>query len=274
MKISKDFFFTVIKHLIVAALLLCATLLLLELPALYYKKADSELLLEQGMSTYQLKSVNQNYILFSEKLKIFRDAYGNYALGDFTRFTEEEVRTAEALLAGEITALLGEDYGAVSKALERGEMESRGMCIPMMDYSEEQVKMWDIGVLEFTCDEKNWGGVAVYDGDSGKLFLFSCEVPGVWKEDTEEERQYWEELPITPFEGYAEEDVPQKIQAEDSYMERVKAYYDGVEVDWEESSVYFGEEVFVAPFTMEELDRSSLLWEIQYYFEKMYGSTY
>ena len=47
MKISKDFFFTVFKHLIVAALLLCATMLLLELPALYYKKADSELLLEQ-----------------------------------------------------------------------------------------------------------------------------------------------------------------------------------------------------------------------------------
>ncbi len=270
MRISKEYFWTALKHLVLFALLLCATMLLLELPALYYKKADGELLLERGTSSYQLKSVNQNYILFAEKLKIFQDIYGNYALGEFSQFTEEEVLRAEATLAGEIIALLGEDYKKVSDALERGEMESKGMCIPVMDYSQKQVKMWDMGVLVFSCKEKNWEGIAVYDEESGKLFWLACEVPGIFKQE-----MVWsstEKGSAINDEGYMEEEISHKTQTEESYMERIKAYYDGVGVVWEECDVYWGESVYITPLTIKEVERSSVLWDMQYFFNNIYNS--
>ena len=52
-------------------------------------------------------------------------------------------------------------------------------------------------------------------------------------------------------------------------MERIKSYYDGVEVNWKECDLVFGDAVFVAPFTTIELDRSSLLHELWSIFEKI-----
>ena len=136
MKNNRDYIYTLLKQLLLFALLMSATLLLLELPALFYKQADSELLLEQGMASYQLKSVNKNYILFSEKIKIFENSYVEYALGDIGVLTEAEVTEAETILAREMTELFGENYEPVTEALNRGEFESRGVVIPVMNYSK------------------------------------------------------------------------------------------------------------------------------------------
>ncbi len=269
MKLSKEHIFTVLKHGIVFALLMCATLLLLELPNLYYKKADSELLLEQGMSIYQLKSVNKNYILFSDKLKLFQNEYVNYALGEFAEFTEAEATKAEERLAGEMQMILGEPYEGITKALDKGEFVSIGGLIPVMDYSEEQVRMWDIGILVFTSEEKNRRGVTIYDEESGKIFWLYCEAPADWQDATwgsdsgqKEEAVQADTLYGVDFtEKYKEEHI------RDSYLEKVKAYYDGVEVVWEENVLSFGEYVCITPLTERELERSTLLWEISMYLE-------
>ncbi len=269
MKFNKDYLFTALKHLVLFALLMCATLLLLEVPALYYKKADGELLQEKGSATYQLKSVNKNFILFSEKVKLFQSAYANFALGDFTELTEAEIIEAEEQLVEELTEMFGEYYEPVISKLEQGEFDTWGLAVPVMDYSDEQVQMWDIGVLLLSNGEGGWECVVIYDGDSGKIFVLSCNTPGGWKDTVEE-------VPV--FEKYndSEADAEKYVYETglyDLFLERIKAYYDGVEVVLKENVLYFGDSVFVSPFTGAELERSSLLWEIEQMLS-LYGVKY
>ena len=93
----------------------------------------------------------------------------------------------------------------------------------------------------------------MYDVDSGKLFLVNCNTPGAWGniQKIEKEHIYNAEIVTEP------------------HMERIKSYYDSVEVNWEECDLIFGDEVFVAPFTTIELNRSSLLHELWSIFEKI-----
>lgn len=253
MKLSKEYLTTVVKHLILFVLLICATLLLLQLPALYYRKADSELLLEKGESVYQLKSVDRNFILFSEKMKLFQNENYDFALGELQEFSEADVTQAEELVAGELEAMFDVDMDPVIRKLEESSLYSWGFQISVMDYTRESVRMWDVGILAFTEEEYGWEGICVYDVDSGKLFLVNCNTPGAWGniQKIEKEHIYNAEIVTEP------------------HMERIKNYYDGVEVNWKECDLVFGDEVFVAPFTTRELDRSSLLHELWSIFEKI-----
>lgn len=263
MKISRDYIYTLLKQLLLFALLMSATLLLLELPALFYKQADSELLLEQGMASYQLKSVNKNYILFSEKIKIFENSYVEYALGDIEVLTEAEVTEAETILASEMTELFGENYEPVTEALNRGEFESRGVVIPVMDYSKEQVQMWDIGILVFVCHERNWTGYTLYDYDSGKIIFLNCDAIGGWNFSKNET---WKE----PYDAYENENDKiygsiEKVQEPESDdMARINAYYEGIEIVVEESNIFLGDYVQVSPLTVTEINESSLFWDPQH----------
>ncbi len=252
MKGNKEYMVMVIRHLFLFVLLMCATLLLLQLPALYYKKEDSELLLEKEESEYQLKSVDRNFVLFSEKMKLFQEESYDFALGEYHVFTEAEVIHAEESIAKELKEMFDVDLDPVIRKLEESSMESRGFQISVMDYAKESVRMWDVGLLMFREAEYGWEGVCIYDVDSGKLFLVSCEVPGAWDNIDRIGETYYYESEIS-----------------NSYMERVINYYDSVEVNWEDCMHSFGDEIFVAPFTDWELERSSLLVELEGIYQKI-----
>lgn len=252
MEWNKEYSITVISHIFLFVLLICATFLLLQLPALYYQKADSELLLEKEESKYQLKSVDRNFVLFSEKMKLFQNEYYDFALGEYHVFTEAEVIHAEECIAKELKEMFDVDLDPVIRKLEASSMESRGFQISVMDYTKESVRMWDVGVLTFREEEYKWEGACIYDVDSGKLFLVSCAVPGAWDNIDRIEKPFY-----------------YNSELDNSYMERIIHYYDGVEVNWEECLPYFGDEIFVAPFTDWELERSALLGELTVIWDKI-----
>lgn len=252
MKRNKEYTVTVIRHLFLFVLLLCATLLLLQLPALYYQKEDSELLLEKEESKYQLKSVERNFVLFSEKIKLFQEEYYDFALGEYQTFTEAEVIHAEESVAKELQEMFGEDLDPVIRKLEESSLDSKGFRISVMDYTKESVRVWDVGVLNFRDETYKWEGLCIYDVDSGKLFMVSCVVPGAWDNIDVIEKPYY-----------------YHTELDNSYMERIINYYDGVEVNWEECLPSFGDEIFVAPFTAWELERSALLGELAGIWDKI-----
>lgn len=165
-----------LKHILLVVVLIAATLLLLELPQLYFAKADEKLLLESDSSTYTLKAVNTEEISFQEKLGLFQDNGKGCWFGEPEVFRKEALREAENTMAEEIDLLLNGLYAPITIALQEELAVSEGFRVRVIYSDQDKRFSWEIGLLAFTIPDLEWGGMVIWDMESNKIFVLQMEM--------------------------------------------------------------------------------------------------
>lgn len=195
------------KPFLIILCLVSATLLLVQLPALYFEKADAQLLMEQGQSEYMLKSVLTEKIFFEEKLDVFLNSGKGCWFGEPEVWDEETDRVMEKALADEMELLLNGLYAPITIALREEVASSVGCQVRIIYTEEDRTYSWEMGMLTFDISEIGWRGMLVFDVESNKIFLLRMEC-----------------LMCQPDNGFIEMDDS------GSWIEGFEAYYDGVKV--------------------------------------------
>ena len=239
-----------LKYLLLFAVLWSATWLLLELPEIYFRIQEERLLTERGQSIYELKTVNRDMLLFSDKLELFKNGKG-YMLDKEVVFQEEMITEAEKRVAEEIDALLNGMYEPVTKALTAGEADSQGFSVGVIYTEKDKTYTWDIGVFVFETYSPHWGGIVFYDMDTGKLFYLSMEM-------------------IDDMDGKTEKMLTSQEFGEKDWQPYVEEYYEGISVPWKEAEFEIGRYVLIAPMSWLEWENSTMVSELSMLCEKLF----
>ena len=239
-----------LKYLLLFTVLWSATLLLLEVPEIYFRIQEERLLTERGQSVYELKTVSKEMLLFSEKLELFKNGKG-YMLDKEVVFQEEMLTKAEIQVAEEIDVLLNGIYEPVTKALTAGEADSQGVSIGVIYTEKDKTYTWDIGVFVFETYSPHWGGIVFYDMDTGKLFYLNMEIR------EEKEGEFAEKLSSQEF-------------WEKDWQPYVEEYYEGISIPWKEAAFEIGPYVFIAPMSWLEWESSTMVSELSMLCQKLF----
>lgn len=234
-----DYVVAAAKNVLLFGLLFAITLLLLALPQKLYEKSDVKLLKETGTSTYELKAVENDMLLLSEKLKMFVDGEPIREFIGPEAFRADEIILEEIALADEIDIMLDEQYKFVTDELREGWMESKGFAAEIHCEIEGTEHVWSIGMLVF---EGKTSGSVIYDFESKKIFCLSMYNLG---------EMY----------GYAE-----KLQRGESVMK----YYEGLDVQWAEATVWLEPEVEIFPAHREKFENGILSWYLSEAFWRLF----
>lgn len=222
------------KLVIIFPLLLIATLLLLELPRLYYAYWDEALLKESGNSQYETTEVkNMDELL--QKMEAFTTYSTTSSASDIgytEAFTSETLVNEIENLTAEIYQLTGGMYATVLKEMKDGQVEAQGMIAQFICFTEEQY-VWDIGFLEFSLPKLGVNGQIIYDGDTYKIFSMElvCEAD---------------------FYDMADVEIAEKV---------VLQYYEGM-ILHEITLIRDEHYLLVSPFSLDEIDNSELFQEL------------
>ena len=215
------------KKILLFGILLAMTLLLLEIPQKLFEKADAKLLEERGEAVYELKKVEKDMLLFSEKLQLL---VNDSAITD-VRYTEEfdsdEIMLEEVALADEIELLLDNRHLGITDALRNGKLESRGFAIEISCNIEKKQYTWKMGTLFFAGEMVD--GLIIYDMESKKIFFL---------------RLFDEAL-------RGESDM-------ENIWSGAVEYYKGLDVQWAEATVWGGVDIEIFPADIERFSNSIL----------------
>ena len=239
-----------IKYILLFMALCGTTLLLLKLPELYFRREDKRLFTERGQSVYELKTVSQDMILFSEKLEFFINSK-DYMMGKEAVLQGEALTAAQKQVAEEINTLLSGSYAPVTQALTEGEADSQGFSVGVIYTVKDKTYTWDIGVLGFEMPSPSCSGMVIYDIDTGKLFLLNMEM----HEETNGEmtkmlssKEFWEK----------------------DYRFSAEEYYEDIRIPWKEAAFEVGHYVYIAPMSWMEIESSALLYELSVLCAKLF----
>ena len=237
-----------LKHILLVVVLIVATLLLLELPQLYFAKADEKLLLESDSSTYTLKAVNTEEISFQEKLGLFQDNGKGCWFGEPEVFKEEALREAENTMAEEIALLLNGLYAPITIALQEELAVSEGFRVRVIYNDQEKRYSWEIGLLVFTIPDLKWVGRVIWDMESNKIFILQMEMLD------------WESGIIF-------------LDNADGWDKTFTEYYYAEEIDvWEEFDGHVEiSGVLLAPIPCWIMENSDLMQELAGLYDKLFG---
>lgn len=227
------------KKLLLFGILLVMTLLLLEIPQKLFEKADAKLLEERGESVYELKKVENDMLLFSEKLQLFVNDSAITDIQYSEAFDKDEIMLEEVALADEIDLLLDDEYQGFTNALRNGKLESKGFVMEVCCNIEKTEYTWKMGTLFF--DGESLYGKLIYDFESKKIFylnLFDGALMG-----NKNMENMWS-----------------------STME----YYKGFDVQWAEATVQFDSEVEIFPTDILRFSDSILWWYLVMGYDKFY----
>lgn len=163
--------------------LIGATILLLQVPSMYFEKADKQLLSEQGRSEYVLKPVIAEKISIEEKLDVFRDNVKEYWFGEPEIWKDDTLHAMEKTLADELDLLLNGLYAPITIALREEMASSEGFQVRIIyEGKEDKRYSWEIGLLYFDIPDISWGGVIIFDVESSQIFVLEMNC-SVWESD-------------------------------------------------------------------------------------------
>lgn len=239
-----------VKYILLFVALCGTTLLLLKLPELYFRREDKRLLTESGQSVYELKTVSQDMILFSEKLELFINSK-EYMLNKEIVLQGEKLIAAEKRVAEEINALLSGSYAPVTQALAEGEANSLGFSVGVIYTEKDKTYTWDIGVLSFETSSPHRGGSAIYDMDTGKIFLLNMQM-------------------FDETDGEIAEMLSSKEFWEKDYRLSAEEYYEDIYIPWKEAAFEVGHYVYIAPMSWMEIEDSALVYELAVLCDKLF----
>lgn len=223
-----------VKNMLLFVVLLMVTLLLLEVPQKLFEKSGIKLLEEVGMSEYTLKAVEKDMLLWSEKLKMLVDGESIREFIWPDKFGAEEIILEEIALADEIDIMLDEQYKFVTDELREGWMESKGFAAEIHCEIAGTEYVWSIGMLVFVGKSS---GAVIYDFESKKIFCLDMYTEAGYEQERYE---------------YAE----REMQREESVMK----YYEGLDVQWAEATVWLASEVEIFPADKEAAGNGILYW--------------
>lgn len=157
-----------LKILFVFLSLLIATLFLLEIPRIYYRYADGQLLKESGYSKYKSQDTKDRGEFWKQAEKFLsynsteEPAYMEHSIA----FSSEEMYDAVLKLVQELSLLLDGNCKMVLEELLVGYKESHGFTTQFI-YGDDY---WNVGFFEFSLPEISMDGVILYDVDTYKIF--------------------------------------------------------------------------------------------------------
>ncbi len=222
---------TVGSRLLLFAVLFGLTLLVMEIPGWYYQNADRKLAKQQQTDFYDLKTVNKDMILFSDKVKVFglgkeiADWKYGVRILDAEMFSEQELDAGFQTIASELLMLYKEQFEDYAKYLSRSETERSGMRATVFYEDQNKTYSWDVGLL--TIGDEMQNGFFLYDMESGKLFVADIYALG-------------------------------SIKAEEELFMAIESYYREFSVAWDREGTYYGNDIYdVAPeyYGEKETDR-------------------
>ena len=228
------------KKILLFGILLAMTLLLLEIPQKLFEKADAKLLEERGEAVYELKKVEKDMLLFSEKLQLL---VNDSAITD-VRYTEEfdsdEIMLEEVALADEIELLLDNRHLGITNALRNGKLESKGFVMEINCNIKNTEYTWELGTLCFVGEMLD--GLILYDWESKKIFLL---------------RLFDEAL-------RGEADM-------ENVWSGVVEYYKGLDVQWAEATVCVDVDIEIFPVDVEKFSNSILSQYLEMGYNRLYS---
>ncbi len=228
------------KKLLLFGTLLVMTLLLLEIPQKLFEKADAKLLEERGESVYELKKVEKDMLLFSEKLQLLVNDSNITDIQYSEVFDKDEIMLEEVALADEIELLLDNRHLGITNALRNGKLESRGFAIEISCNIEKKQYTWKMGTLLF------WGemldGLIIYDLESKKIFLLRV----------------------------FDEALRGETDMENVWSGAVE-YYKGLDVQWAEATVWGGVDIVIFPADVEKFSNSILSQYLEMGYNRLYS---
>lgn len=233
----------VAKNVLLFGMLFVITLLLLALPQKLFEKSDVKLLEEKGKSAYELKAVENDMLLFSEKLKMFVDGE---PIREFTwteNFDENDIILEEVALAVEIDLLLDGMYKFTTDQLREGKFTSKGFATEVCCDIEKTEYKWTVGLLTFESEDFTYDGSVIYDYDSKKIFYLELSDRNMSEYDS------WE--------------------GENLWLESVVEYYEGLDVQWVEATVRLEPRVIIFPAYLEAFQSDVLYWNLIKAYDKL-----
>lgn len=156
------------KMLVVFPLMLVVTMLFLDIPKIYYRYADRQLIKEICYSEYE-STDPQNVEKFSQKAEMFltyNSTVNPVYRERVSTLADEELYDIVLKLVQELNLLLGGNYKDVLEEMLIGYKETYGFTTRFV-FAENY---WDVGLLEFGLPEMGINGTILYDVDSYKIF--------------------------------------------------------------------------------------------------------
>lgn len=237
-KKHREYVIEIAKKLLLFGLLLVITLVLLEIPLKLFRNSDARLLEEKGESVYELKAVEKDMLLFSEKLKMFVNSEPIREFSEFEPFSKDELILEEVALADEIDLLLDSMYKFVTDELRQGKMISNGFVAEVCCDIEKTEYTWNVGLLTFEGKDFAYEGIVIYDFDSKKIFYLEMHDRNMTKYDIH-------------------------MEVENLWLESVMEYYEGLDVQWLEATVQRDPAVVIFPAYLEAFKSDVLYWTLR-----------
>ena len=170
-----------IKVLLMFPLLLVITLLFLEMPQIYYRYSDQELLKESDCSKYESHDAKHAKTFFekAEKFLFYNDTLEQVHLEHEVGLMDEELYDTGLKLVQELNLLLGGNYKDLLEELLVG-YKDVGSSTRLYRYSDSYL---EVGFFEFIIPDTGTNGTILYDIESYKILWIECwyvpEVEGV-----------------------------------------------------------------------------------------------
>ena len=243
-----EYITTIAKKILLFCILFIITLLLLEIPQKLFEASDAKILKESAKSVYELKAVGNDMLLFGEKLKMFVDSKPIKKVIWSDKFEADEIILEEVALADEIDILLDGMCKVTTDKLRDGKMVSNGFAAEVRCEIEGIEYTWEIGMLNFEIEDFAYYGSAIYDFDSKKIFYLEMSDGDMGEGD-----MYWEGTNLR--------------------MESVMEYYEGLDVQWAETTVRFYPNVIIFPAYFPAFENNALYRELITAYEKLFVGT-
>lgn len=159
-----------IKIFFVSLSLSLTTLLFLEIPKIYYRYADQQLLNESSCSEYESQGTKdkEDFKEKAEKFLAYSSTKEPAYMEHSATITDEDMYDTVLKLAQELSLLLGGNSKAILEELLVGYKEAQGFSTEII-YGDDY---WDVGFFEFTLPEIGVSGTILYDVASCKIFWF------------------------------------------------------------------------------------------------------
>lgn len=228
------------KKILLFSSLLVMTWLLLEIPQKLFEKADAKLLEERGESVYELKKIEKDVLLFSEKLQMLVNDSAITDVQYTKKFDSDEIMLEEVALADEIELLLDNRHLGITNALRNGKLESKGFAIEISCEIEKTEYTWKVGTLFFEGEMLH--GEFIYDFSSKKIFYSNMFGNMMIRDD----------------------------KLENDLLNSIMEYYKGLDVQWAEATLQTNQGINVFPADFNSFSNSKLLYYMQMAYEKFY----
>lgn len=161
-----------IKVLLMFPLLLVITLLFLEMPKIYYRYSDRELLKESDCSKYESHDAKHAKTFFEkvEKFLSYDDTLEQVYLEREVGLMDEELYDTGLKLVQELNLLFGGNYKDLLEELLLG-YKNGGGCTRLYSYPDDYL---EVGLFELASPNMETNCTILYDVESYKILWVEC----------------------------------------------------------------------------------------------------